>query len=522
MTAADEVRASEAANAPAIATPVLWAAVFIVGLALTVALRVPGFVHHDTTEVVMWGHSGWASGFWKHPPFLPWLTRVWFLITPMGALSLAVLTALNITLAAWAVWAIARMHARRPNHAVPVLAVILLTAVPYATVMAIKLNHNTMLISLWPLTILAFLRALDRPTVMRGALFGALAACAMLAKYYSGLLLASCIIAALVTPERNRFWRSPAPYVAVVACLALMSPHILWLIEQRASTLAYAFHADPDAVAASKRGPAMALMFAWQTPLLMLPMAMIAWLYVRANGNPTRAECGQPAPHRFERELLVLTVLPYLATIAMTLVFSLRGATNWAMPLYLMLPVIAAARIGAPSARALKLAAATVAASTVAICIAGQIGARIAVARGVDGSTDPRQEIAIAINVLWRQSVGSALPIVGGDNRLASAAVLYAPDHPQGWPSFSTTQAPWIDIEAARTGGFIAVCRATDAACSALAARAALGRGIGCTLRQRVEAYGATGPWLDVKVLLVPPRDQEQITRINSAQCKPE
>lgn len=519
MTSASaSLPATPATHAPA----TVFAIALAVGLSLTLALRVPGFVHHDTTEIVMWGHSGWAWGFWKHPPLLPWISRVWFMAVPMGAMGLAVLTALNIAIGAVAIWAIARIHARVPDERTALLAVILLAAVPYATVMAIKLNHNTVLISLWPLTILAFLRTLDRPGVMRGFAFGAIAACAVLAKYYSALLLAACVVAALATTDRARYWRSPAPYAAVFAFAVLIAPHGLWLVEQRASTLAYAFHADPENLASATRGPAMALMFAWQTPLLMLPMLIAACIIARAAGSTPRALVRASNRHRFERELLILTALPYLMTIAMTLVFHLRGATNWAMPVYLMLPVIAASRIGPPTARHIRIAAMTIAGLAFALCIAGQIGARVAVSRGVDGSTDPRQHVAVAVNAIWRQAIGQPLAVVAGDTRLSSAAVLYAPDHPQGWPSFSSLQAPWIDGRIIRASGFAALCRVSDAGCAKLAAEAAQGRGGACILRRRVELYGAAGPWSDVKLWIVPPIGHDRLQPIDGVVCKPE
>ncbi len=504
---------------------VLFAAMFAISLALTLGLRVPSFVHHDTTEIVMWGHSGWAWGFWKHPPFLPWLTRIWFALAPMSATSLAVLTALNMAVGALTVWAIARMSAARVPAAkdgVALLALILLAAVPYATVMAIKLNHNTVLVSLWPLTILSFLRALDRPTMLRGVLLGAIAVCAVLAKYYSALLLGSCVVAALVTTERARFWRASAPYAAAITFLFLVTPHALWLLEQGASTLGYAFQADTVDAAALQRGPLMALSFAAQTPLLMLPMALFAWVISRAMGKSAKAVLTGTASHRFERELVVVTVLPYLLTIGLTLAYNLRGATNWAMPLYLMLPVLLAARIGQPPAPLLRLAASAVATATIVLCIAGQIDARVAVARGVEGSVDPRREIAEKVTEIWRAAVGSPLTIVAGDNRLVSAVVLFSPDHPQGWPNFSTFQAPWIDRWGATESGFIAICRKGDPACQATASAAARDRGSSCELRHRMMLWGAVGPWVETHVLVVPPAIPGPSQAVGKPLCMPE
>jgi len=450
---------------------------------------------------VMWGHSGWAAGFWKHPPLLPWVTRAWFTLLPLHPTSLALLTALNLTLCAWAVSRIAAMAAVRDDRRLGVFAVLLLASVPYANGMAVKLNHNTALISLWPLTTLAFLRALDRPTVLHGALFGLAAAAAVLTKYYSGLLLVACLVASIAVPARAiRFYRSPAPYLAVAVFALAMVPHALWLLDHRASTLAYAFAAGASGGAEMKRGPAMALSFALQTPLILAPLALAALLFRRADGGRAAG-----APHRFEREILILAVLPYLLTIVMTAAFNLRGAIAWAMPVFLCLPALVGARLGTPSPAATGRAAMIAGAIVLCLALAGQVGLRMALARGADGIAEPRQAIAEAVTGMWRTATGRPLALVAGDQRLASAAVILSPDHPQAWPSFNPVHAPWVDPAAAARNGFIALCRAGDAACAATAETYAGGRAVRCTLKRRVTYLGTAGPWFEVLVLLVPP-----------------
>ena len=346
------------------------------------------------------------------------------------------------------------------------------------------------------------MRALDQPTMIRGALFGVVAALAVLAKYYSLLLLAGCIAASFAVPARAwRFYAKPAPYAAVAAFLVAMTPHILWMLDRTASPLGYAFKAGAADPIAATRGPAMALSFAVQTPLLLAPVLLIAWLIWRARTNPSaRAQV-----HRHERALVIVTVVPYLLTIILVLVFNLRGAVAWAMPLFVCVPAIIAARIGPMPDRWLRLIPRVTLAAMIGIVIAGQIGVRLAIQRGTDGVSEPRREIAEAITKLWHASETSKLPIVAGDNRLTSAAVIFSADHPQGWPSLSATQAPWIDAKAAAQSGYIAVCRPADAACIDLTLKAANGRATRCTVKRRVERLGAAGPWFEAAIFIVPP-----------------
>lgn len=500
MPHADTTAAGPTPRATSVMALVLAGAVF-----LAIGMRLPGFVHHDTTEVAMWANSGWAAGFWKHPPLLPWIVRAWSIVLPLGPLSLALLTAANMAVCASSVWGIAQMARERPCNDVAALAVLLLAAVPYASGMAVKLNHNSILISLWPLATLAFLRALDRPTAWRGALFGLACAAAMLAKYYSALLLVAFVAASFATPSRARpFYRSAAPYVAVAVFALAMTPHVLWMVEHHGQSLTYAFH-EPGEVpdAGAKRGTMMALIFAVQAPLILAPMALAALLLWRFGRSETQV--GTPAPHRFERELLVVTAIPFVLTIGMTVAFHLRGATAWAMPVFLALPAIVAARIG-PLRPSTLSRAAWIAVPIVLALVAGtQVAVRQAVTRGADGLSDPRAAIALAAEEAWQKATATPLALVAGDQRLASAAVVFAPSHPQAWPSFNPIHAPWIEPAVAASNGFVALCRANDPGCIETATQLGVGHSVRCPLTRRVEQPGAVGPPFPVVLVVVLP-----------------
>jgi Dolichyl-phosphate-mannose-protein mannosyltransferase len=86
-----------------------FACIALAGCLLTLALRPLDFVHHDTTEALMWSQAPWTFGFWKHPPLLPWLMKLWFSVLPIHPVSIAVLTGLNLAVGAFAVWRIARL-----------------------------------------------------------------------------------------------------------------------------------------------------------------------------------------------------------------------------------------------------------------------------------------------------------------------------------------------------------------------------------------------------------------------------
>jgi Dolichyl-phosphate-mannose-protein mannosyltransferase len=490
---------------PTLITWLTFAWLVVAASLLTLALRPLDFVHHDTTEAVMWSQSPWSMGFWKHPPLLPWLLKLWLTVLPVHPVSIAVLTGLNIAIGAFTVWRIARI-ALDPRSAF--LALAFLGLLPY-TYMGIKLNHNSILISLWPLTILAFLLALERPTWLRGILFGAACAASMLAKYYSGLLLVACLIASVITPARRRFYSGAAPYTAIAAFAVLITPHLMWMLDHKAQPLGYAFHFDRD-------GRAFALNFAVMTALLSLPPIIVGlwmgWLHKRQ----ARLDAVVPR-RRLEPELLTLIAVPYLLTILLTLVYNLRGATAWAMPVFLCLPILIAARLPPPSHAVVSTIRRLFFIILLAVCVIAPLAARHAVSAGREGVSDPRRHIAESVTRIWRRNIGTPLSIIAGEGRLISATTLFSSDHPQGWTGFSGAMAPWITPEAAASQGFAAVCPLSDDNCREAVRQIAVGRGFTCHVRHRVDYLGAVGPWVESHITVVPP--QNHAAPVGDAPC---
>src|SRR5256885_2081103 len=103
-----------------------------------------------------------------------------------------------------------------------------------------RFNNYQVLLALLPLLVLTFLVAYEKRTALWGALLG-LAAAACTLTIYSGLLGVAAIgLAALIHPERIRFLRSPVPWIAAIAYLVALTPHVLWLIKWNYPTLQWA------------------------------------------------------------------------------------------------------------------------------------------------------------------------------------------------------------------------------------------------------------------------------------------
>ena len=475
-----------------------FALAFAAAAVFSLTSRYPGYVHHDTAEIAMWSTLGWPSGLPKHPPLLPWLFRAYSYVVPLDWVSIGVLTAANIVLGAWGVWRIAVLTVGERRGAV---ALMLYGLAPAGTFFALKLNHNAILVSLWPLTILAFLTCLRartaRASVLSGLAFGALAAAAMLAKYYSGVLLACCFAASLASAARGRFYRMPGGYIAVAAFAVLIAPHAWWLWENRGATLDYAFHE-------SEREAHPLRHFLLVAPAYLLPPlaafgALRRWLG-GAKGEPD----GIAQAHY--RELLVLALGPFLLTAVFIAVFHLRGATSWSLPDFCIAPVLLAAALPETSNEALARMKRWAVAGLAAIALAGPIVLIAAFALGDANAIEARAEAARAAGRIWLTAVHRPVALVAGDPQSANAASLVLASKPPAFTNFSLAFAPWVTPQSLASGGLLVICRPSYGSCRPQTVEAAKGReGFVCALSLRRKLLGMTGKLTAVEVTVIAP-----------------
>jgi hypothetical protein len=495
-----------------------FALAFAVAAIFSLTSRYPGYVHHDTAEIGMWSTLGWPLGLPKHPPFLPWLFRAYSYLLPLNWISIGLLTAGNIALGAWAVWRIGVSTSGEHRAAV---AIILYALAPAGTFFALKLNHNAILVSLWPLTILAFLTCLRADTARRsiaaGLVFGALAAAAILAKYYSGVLLASCFAASLVSARRNRFYTMPGGYVAIAVFMLLIAPHVWWMWASRGATLSYAFHE-------TERDTHPLAHFLLLAPAYLLPpvavfIALRRWLPTLPQA-PTH-EAVRTSADGGARELWVLALGPYVLTAAFIAAFNLRGATSWSLPDFCVVPVLLARALPEVTGAALGTLKRWARAGLAVLALAGPVVLFAAFASGDSNAVEPRAEAARAAGLIWEKATQRPVTLVAGDPQSANAAALELPSRPLAFTNFSAAFAPWVTPQALASGGLLVICRLSYSGCQQQALAAAQGHsGFVCALSLRRRLLWLTGRPLAIEVSVVMPGGTSATSSAASAACE--
>src|ERR1700722_12353661 len=199
---------------------VLWTLILI-------NLKAAQDIHMDVAEAYAWGQK-FLLGYGKHPPLSGGVAGIWFMVFPVANWSTYALAMATLGCGLVICWLIAlRVVDRRRTFFV----VVMLALYPIFNFKGFKYNPDLLQLVTLPLLVLAYLHAFEKRSARAGLWLGLAAALALMTKYWVLTMIGAIGIAALVHPERLRFLRSPAPWVAIVTLVIAMIPHLVWLKE---------------------------------------------------------------------------------------------------------------------------------------------------------------------------------------------------------------------------------------------------------------------------------------------------
>lgn len=179
----------------------------------------------DTQEALVWGkYCLWGTT--KHPPFSGWVAYPFYLLTGQIDKAVYILSPLCVLLGVWAIYKLARCFLSE-NQAI--MAALLQFGIIYYDFSAVEFNVNVISVALWPLCALFFWRAYNNDKLQDWLLFGIFVALNLLNKYVSGVLLVSLIIFIITDKSVLKLLKNPKVYAAMVLCVLIVLPHLIWL-----------------------------------------------------------------------------------------------------------------------------------------------------------------------------------------------------------------------------------------------------------------------------------------------------
>jgi hypothetical protein len=429
-------------------------------------------IHNDMAEAYAWGRE-FQLGYNQHPPFWAWVCGAWFLMFPRTDWSFALLDAVNAGIGLAGAWALIGDFASGSRR-VAGFALLLLT--PIYTLGAYKYDANTIFLSLWPWMTHAFVRAMRtepsgpgglfapaRSYKGRGAFgrigwslgFGALAAAAMLSKYFAVVPLLVCGLGALATREGRDWLRSASPWVAFATCALLCAPHVVWLLAAGAPPLRY--FGTASGLAFGVVGPAALTSFATDLAYFIAVVLAVIWF-------------GRRTPRGAPPLLTILALGPFVLTLLSGVALGVRLTPEMAIGVLGLIPLWLIETVGPEQTDALarfsRRAAigVTVAAAAVSPLV---MAARAFVGKNAE-RVAPYPEAADAVGRLYRARFAAPLAYVAGAE-YAHYVAFYGPDRAQAFFRFDYAANLWVTPERLAERGWAAVCAEADVECAAKA-----------------------------------------------------
>jgi 4-amino-4-deoxy-L-arabinose transferase-like glycosyltransferase len=409
-------------------------------------------LHPDMTELIAWSRDlAWG---YKHPPLAAAIVRLWFGVFPVAEWSYYLLAMLMPAIALWIVW---RLSADYLDSEKRVVGLALLMFIPFFNFHALKFNVNTVLLPLWAVTTLWFLRSYRTRSALYAALAGVGAAGCMLGKYWSVFLLAGLVLAALIDNRRVVYFRSTAPWITIAVGLAVLAPHLLWLYRHDFAPFGYAMYVHGAKSFADTAVGALGYL-AGSAGYVAIPVIIV--LVAARPGGAAIADMAWPADA--DRRLAASA---FWGPLLLPAVGALAGGTEltslWSMSAWTLLPVLL---LPSPAVAVKEIDTRRILAGAIALplvmLVASPAIAIMAQRKGPAPGPAQASLLATEVERLWRETTPLPLRFVDGDAELVFGVVAYAQDRPHALAGMPSPGA----AELARSGMAI-VCFAEDAGC---------------------------------------------------------
>src|SRR6476660_4922224 len=495
----------------ALAHAVLWTLILV-------NLKAAQDVHMDVAEAFAWGQK-FQLGYGKHPPLSGWIAGLWFRIFPVTDWATYALAMAVIGCGLVICWLIGlRVVDRRRAF----FALVMLALYPIFNFKGFKYNPDLLQLVTLPLVVLAYLHAFEKRSVKSGLWLGLAGALALMTKYWVLTMIGAVGLAALIHPDRLKFLRSPAPWVAIATLVVAMIPHLVWLKQVDFVPLTYA----GDVYGLSSRAQSVQLVLGYighNLALLAVPVVLAAialawpsrWTTLARRPRALFAQTWPRGENRSVNASQALNIWIIQIVVAIGpplggLIFTVYMKTDWGISLFFLTPL---ALVAIPSLQIQKIALFRIVAIWLILTLAALAASPYIAAEEM--ALDPngaatygaRSQLARELTQAWHSRFNTRWAVVAGTTEVGEPMTFYSPDHPAPFTPGELWSSGLTSLEEARRLGFIGICDTTDGrlpVCEAWMRENGKGAEQLAMTTQRF-FRGHPGPAISWKVYIVPP-----------------
>jgi 4-amino-4-deoxy-L-arabinose transferase-like glycosyltransferase len=278
-----------------------------------------------------------AAGYFDHPPMVACFIWVGTNLLGDTALGIRLASVLGLLVTSGALWVFAR---RVVSPAAANLSVIFLSVCLVGFPFGLVVTPDGPLLMFWALSMVAFERAVDRPTILRWLLCGVLTGLTVLSKFTGFGLLAGYGVFLVATPRGRQLLRDPRPWLSLLVTAAVLAPNLLWNQAHGASTLATPFRGyEQESLGLGGRALLSGInlvRLAASSLVIMTPVLLMGW-WRASRGALQQARSGDVALSIS----LCVSWVPYAIFVGLAVIMDI--GLHWLAPCFLgALPVVSA------------------------------------------------------------------------------------------------------------------------------------------------------------------------------------
>jgi 4-amino-4-deoxy-L-arabinose transferase-like glycosyltransferase len=401
------------------------------------------------SDGLSWGHE-WQWGYYKHPPLPSWEVEAAFDL--LGDIGPYLLSQLTIAATFLFVYLLGR---RMMPPRCALAGTVLLSGIYYFSIPTPEFNHNVAQMPLWAAAAYFYYEALRTRSSGFWALLGLAIGLGMLTKYATVILAATIVFHALSARNTRTVFASIGPYFAILVCLAVMTPHLIWLVHNDFPTLNYA--ANRAGHAAALQRVFTPLRFLLAQTVTLVPCVALAAIAGVVGRNSWR---DRPAVDEDLRFLLALGVGPAILSALLSLAAGLGLRDMWGAPMWNLAGLLLV-RASMSRWRDISLGRLFACAAVLFVTLptAYELASTYAPEwRGSHPRTEwPDRAMAQDLSAAWTKATGRPLQIVAGDPWIAGLIAMRSAPRPSVFIDANYRHAPWISPEMLKREGALVV-----------------------------------------------------------------
>ncbi|HCX86531.1 MAG TPA: hypothetical protein DG761_00750, partial [Gammaproteobacteria bacterium] len=273
-----------------------------------------------------WGQE-WMGSYHLHPPVLPWVVAGFLKVVGVSNWAYNLLTQLNFLVAFYCIWRLAR-EVLPPVSALA--AVCLLELLPYFSFFSMRLNHSSMLIPIWALTILLAYFAIQRGQYRYWIALGVIAGIAMLTKYYSAAMLPGIALYLLGFAKGRDTLKTGGPYLSLMVFLIIMGWHLWYVDNHQVGTVTHV----GDYIASDFSSRIKAIRFLIAQLLYLVPLLGVFFFVFFRNRPRAVPDTPEDSVSRQGLPSFIywMFLFPLIGTVAVGFLAGIGASSRWGGP----------------------------------------------------------------------------------------------------------------------------------------------------------------------------------------------